>query len=130
MSNRMRSTLMFSALMLAAGSLSAQQTAFDAAVTPSAVVAPVATTAPTTPAATELAGPRATSSRLGELVKANAAEPAAPKKGEVGAGSNVALMAVGAAAVLIGLLIGGDSGSFVAIGGGVLGLYGLFRYMR
>lgn len=130
MSIRTRSTLMFSALMLAAGSLSAQQTAMDAPVASSVVVAPVATTAPATPATTELAGPRASSSRLGELVKTNAAEPVAPKKGEVGAGSNVALMAVGAAAVLIGLLIGGDSGTFIAIGGGVLGLYGLFRYMR
>ena len=48
----------------------------------------------------------------------------------VGAGSNVALMGVGAAAIVIGLLVGGDGGAMISIGGGVLGLYGLFRYLR
>jgi len=48
----------------------------------------------------------------------------------VGAGTNVALMGVGAAAVVIGLLVGGDGGAMISIGGGVLGLYGLFRYLR
>lgn len=119
-------SLVLGSTLLAAGSLGAQQTALTEPVAPAAVTTPAATTTPAAP----LAGPRASSSRLGELVTANAEQPAAPKKGEVGAGSNVALMAVGAAAVLIGLLIGGDSGTFIAIGGGVLGLYGLFRYMR
>jgi hypothetical protein len=48
----------------------------------------------------------------------------------VGAGTNVALMGVGAAAIVIGLLVGGDGGAMISIGGGVLGLYGLFRYLR
>jgi hypothetical protein len=39
-------------------------------------------------------------------------------------------MGVGAAAVVIGLLIGGDGGTLVAISGGVIGLYGLFRFLR
>jgi hypothetical protein len=52
------------------------------------------------------------------------------RSAHVGAGSNVALMGVGAAAVVIGLLVGGDGGAMISIGGGVLGLYGLFRYLR
>jgi len=32
--------------------------------------------------------------------------------------------------VVVGLLVGGDGGAAVAIGGGVLGLVGLYRYLR
>ena len=48
----------------------------------------------------------------------------------MGAGSNLALMGVGAAGVVVGLLIGGNGGDAIAIGGGVLGLLGLYRYLR
>ncbi len=44
--------------------------------------------------------------------------------------NNVAWMAVGLAALTVGLLIGGDAGSVVALTGGVIGLVGLFRYMN
>lgn len=44
--------------------------------------------------------------------------------------NNVAWMAVGAAALMVGLLIGGDAGTVVAVTGGVIGLMGLFRYMN
>lgn len=82
-----------------------------------------------------------TSSALGpRIVRAGATAPmvvfpvlASPQGGRsahVGAGSNVALMGVGAAGVVIGLMVGGDGGAMISIGGGVLGLYGLFRYLR
>jgi hypothetical protein len=48
----------------------------------------------------------------------------------VHAGSDLAMMGVGGAAVVIGLLIGGDVGTVVAISGGVFGLIGLYRYLR
>lgn len=48
----------------------------------------------------------------------------------VGAGSNVAMMGVGLAAIVVGSLVGGDGGTIIAIGGGVIGLIGLFRYLR
>jgi hypothetical protein len=80
------------------------------------------------------------SSALGpRIVRAGATAPvvfspvlASPQgsSAHVGAGSNVALMGVGAAAIVIGLLVGGDGGAMISIGGGVLGLYGLFRYLR
>jgi hypothetical protein len=58
-----------------------------------------------------------------------AAAPTPPSAGGV-VGPNLALVGVGAAAVVVGLLIGGDGGSAVAIGGAVVGLVGLYRYMR
>jgi len=39
-------------------------------------------------------------------------------------------MGAGAAAIIVGLMIGGDGGTIVAISGGVIGLVGLFRYIR
>ncbi|MEO7966223.1 MAG: hypothetical protein ABIT38_20165 [Gemmatimonadaceae bacterium] len=48
----------------------------------------------------------------------------------IGAGSNIALMGVGAAAIVVGLLIGGNGGYAIAVGGGVIGLLGLYRYLQ
>lgn len=45
-------------------------------------------------------------------------------------GPDVALMVVGGAALIAGLVVGGDSGQLIAITGAVLGLIGLFRYVR
>ena len=52
---------------------------------------------------------------------------AAPRKGY---GQPVALMVVGGAAVLTGLIIGNDAGTVVAVGGAVMGLYGLYEYLQ
>ena len=58
----------------------------------------------------------------------------APSQGSrganVGAGSNVAMMGVGAAGIVVGSMIGGDGGMMIAIGGGVVGLIGLYRFLR
>lgn len=48
----------------------------------------------------------------------------------VSVGRNVAMMGVGVAAIVVGSLIGGDGGTIIAIGGGVIGLIGLYRYLR
>lgn len=45
-------------------------------------------------------------------------------------GPNVALMTVGGAGLIVGLIIGGDVGLAIATTGGVLGLVGLYRYLR
>jgi hypothetical protein len=39
-------------------------------------------------------------------------------------------MAVGGAALVIGALVGDDAGTVIAIGGGVIGLVGLYRFVR
>jgi hypothetical protein len=48
----------------------------------------------------------------------------------LGVGQNLALMGAGGAAVIVGLLIGGDSGTIIAVSGGVIALVGLYRYLR
>ena len=45
-------------------------------------------------------------------------------------GEGVALMAVGGAGLVAGLLIGGNAGTAVAIGGLAVGLVGLYEYVR
>jgi hypothetical protein len=47
-----------------------------------------------------------------------------------GRGNSVALMIVGGAALVTGLIIGDDAGALLAVGGAVVGLYGLYQYVR
>ena len=77
-----------------------------------------------------LAGPRFV--RAGVIVPATVTvvSPLQGSDASLGAGPNVAMMGVGVAGVVIGLLVGGDGGAAIAIGGGALGLFGLFRYLR
>jgi poly-gamma-glutamate capsule biosynthesis protein CapA/YwtB (metallophosphatase superfamily) len=46
------------------------------------------------------------------------------------AGQSIALMVVGGAAIVIGALAGDDTGTILILGGAVVGLYGLYLYMR
>jgi hypothetical protein len=85
--------------------------------------------------ATSTAGPRADMARAGIDTRAasetrpDAAATAAAAQ-HLGEGQNVALMVVGGAALITGLVIGGDGGTLVAIGGAVIGLLGLFNYVK
>ena len=45
-------------------------------------------------------------------------------------GKNRAMMGVGLAALIVGIIVGGDIGTIFMIGGGVMGLIGLYRYMQ
>jgi hypothetical protein len=45
-------------------------------------------------------------------------------------GQSRAMMGAGIAAVLLGLIVGGDAGMLVAIGGAMFALVGLYHYMR
>lgn len=47
-----------------------------------------------------------------------------------GYGQPIALMVVGGAALLTGLIIGDDAGTVIAVGGAVVGLYGLYQYLQ
>ena len=42
---------------------------------------------------------------------------------------NVALMIVGGAGLIVGSIIDGDTGTIFMVGGGVVGLVGLYRYL-
>lgn len=41
-----------------------------------------------------------------------------------------AMMIVGGAAILVGAVVGGKGGATIAVGGGVLGLVGLWNYLK
>ena len=43
---------------------------------------------------------------------------------------NQAIMIVGGAAILVGIIIGGDTGTVFVVGGAIAGLYGLYRYLQ
>lgn len=58
----------------------------------------------------------------------DAAEEAMQQR--LGLGQARALMIVGFAAVVIGLLMDNDPGTLIAVGGAVVGLYGLYHYLR
>jgi hypothetical protein len=53
---------------------------------------------------------------------------AAPRR--AGYGQPVALMVVGGAALLTGLIIGDGAGTAIAVGGAVIGLYGLYEFLQ
>ncbi len=47
------------------------------------------------------------------------------------AGRDVAMMAVGGAAILVGaLIVGGDAGTIFVVSGAAIALYGLYNYLR
>jgi len=75
-------------------------------------------------------GPRAEAARFGVApAEVEAGEPAAAVQRR-SVGEPMALMVVGGAALLAGLIIGGDVGTVFAVGGAIIGLYGLYRYLR
>lgn len=47
-----------------------------------------------------------------------------------GMGRNVALMVVGGAALITGLIIGDDAGAVIAVSGAIIGLYGLYNWVK
>lgn len=61
---------------------------------------------------------------------AAAAEAARMDDRHVGAGTNAALMIVGVAGIVTGALVGGGGGTAIAVAGAVVGLYGLYRFVR
>jgi len=54
----------------------------------------------------------------------------APSKGGSGVGQPEAMMIVGGAAILVGAVIGGDAGDIFMVGGAVVGLFGLYKYLQ
>lgn len=125
-------TLAFAALVsvfATASSLAAQQLrapSLDVQSLPT-----VTTTSPPKGVTPAPLGPRNATAGIDTRAAADSARPLVPQEGaHIGAGTNIALMGAGAAAVIVGLMIGGDGGNLVAISGGILGLVGLFRYIR
>jgi hypothetical protein len=77
------------------------------------------------------AGPRVAPAGFARVAASSVPGPARPiGDSRTGDNRNVALMGVGAAAVGLGLIIGGDGGTVIAVTGGVIGLVALYRYLR
>ena len=86
---------------------------------------PAVATAPTTSLAPTLAATHLSFSAEDQapvMVNASAASMG-PREGK-------AVAIVGAAVVVIGLVVGGDAGTVIAIGGAGLGLFGLYIWQR
>ena len=118
--------LAFAASLLLAAPAFAQEAALALEATPIAPVA-VPDSTPSAPAAS--VGPTLEGSRV--AAKHQPAEaPTALAAARGGYGQPFALMVVGGAAVLTGLIIGGDAGHAIAFGGAVVGLIGLYQYLQ
>ena len=97
--------------------------------------APVTAPAPTAPAdssAPATRGPTQEAARVGARlpVEREAPEANAPRRGGPGFGQAEALMIVGGAGVVVGLIVGGGAGGALALGSAVVGLVGLYQYLR
>ena len=79
---------------------------------------------------TATAGPRRalTATAVHRTVQSDSTAMLSPRK--QGVGKPVALMIVGGAALIVGLVIGGDVGTLFAIGGALIGLVGLYQYLQ
>jgi hypothetical protein len=83
-----------------------------------------------TPDSVVAAGPTLGSATVGvrHVDPAAKAAPAAPRAG--GRSHGEALMIVGGAAILTGIVVGNNAGYAISIAGAVIGLYGLYEYLQ
>ena len=86
---------------------------------------PAAGAAPTTSFAPTLAA-----THLGFSAEDHALLTVNASAASMGPGEGKAAAIVGAAVVVIGLVVGGDTGTLIAIGGAGLGLFGLYIWQR
>jgi hypothetical protein len=118
--------------------LAAQDIAQDTVAQVATSVDPMPTAAPTTvpvafaeravsPASITPAG--VTQSKSAGLARASVAAPFAMRSASEGS-HNPAMMIVGGAALIVGAVVGGKAGTIVMIGGGILGLVGLWNYLQ
>lgn len=122
----LRFTALLGLFFAATASLPSHTAAQQAAgVDPGSVVAAAATT--TNPAPV---GPRVAPADFVRWAPASGLADAMPPQDRINKGPNIAMMAVGGAALVVGLIIGGDGGLIIATTGGVVGLVGLYRYLR
>ncbi len=92
---------------------------------------PSAMRASATPAAAVAGAPIASQASVGVQRLQPAPTPVgkpAPFRGDTR--QNRALMIVGGAGMLTGMVIGGDSGTLISVGGGVVFLWGLYQYLQ
>ena len=96
--------------------------------------APVATaSAASVPTAAPQAGPRIESSSVAfqPAVASDSVTAESQRRSDsANLGQSRAMMIAGGAAVVVGIIIGDDIGALLAVGGAVVGLYGLYQYLK
>jgi ABC-type uncharacterized transport system permease subunit len=95
-----------------------------------AVTSAQTSTAPAKQTVEQRVGPTVAANVAGVRAPAIAASANAAADAHMGAGTNVALMVVGAAAIIIGVAIGHTAGLLVAVFGAAIGLYGLYYFIQ
>ena len=125
----LRAALAGAVLCLSAGTARAQQAL--ATLTPRVDVA--------TPSSARAVVTTSDSASIGPTMDAARVAASEPRSQELtvsaaaqrraGLGQPVALMVVGGAALLTGLIIGDSAGTVIAVGGALVGLYGLYEYL-
>ena len=125
MNARSRIALPF-ALALGIASLAVARPA--AAQSASLAPSPTTPAAAATPVAEPAAGPTLAAASVAVRHAESPVTTAPARRG--GYGQPVALMVVGGAALLTGLIIGDSAGTAIAVGGAVVGLVGLYQYLQ
>jgi hypothetical protein len=98
-------------------------------VLPSASLSAPAPTPARNDSTSAVVGPTRESATVGFHVIADVNRtPAAPARSDFSHGE--ALMIVGGAALLTGIVVGGDAGRAISVGGAVVGLIGLYQYLQ
>jgi hypothetical protein len=80
------------------------------------------------PAPAPAVGPTLESASVAVRHQADLTPVAVQRRG--GSAPGTALMIVGGAAILVGLVIGRGAGDAIAVGGAVVGLFGLYQYLQ
>jgi len=127
---RALAALCASSIVMASSAMAQQDTARvsqDSVNQRSAITTP-ATVAPSSPAAE--AGPRFVPSGITRAQASTVAVALPSPSAGQGVGKNKAMMGVGLAAIVVGIIAGGDIGTLFIVGGGVIGLVGLYHYMQ
>ena len=114
----------FGAALLLGAPLRAQAAALSTGVDSTASVAPV-----TVEFAPVVAGPTRDAATVA-VRHTSAADSPAPQPAAHGHDRGVALMIVGGAAILTGVVIGNGAGYAISVAGAVVGLYGLYQYLQ
>jgi hypothetical protein len=131
MSTRIRRLTLVALVVAVSGARPAlAQEAAAAEVTPKAAAAPqIANAQAASPA--HVAGPTLEAARVGvrPLVQAST-EKATPAAAAQNVGRPLALMIVGFGALLAGAIIGDDVGTIFMVGGALIGLVGLYEYLK
>lgn len=136
MQNSVRSVIAtaFVALALTAGAATAQEVEVLVPIEVGPVAEAVVSAVVAAPTAAEsvatAAGPSISASAIAARAEQRENREAAVAMIQSRDRRGTTLMMVGGAAFLAGLLIGDDAGAAVAVGGALVGLYGLYIYMQ